>query len=98
VLRRLRVAISSGQYLTSIHALEEMADDDLFTEDEERVDLAGSLVQRQIDNWRQIDRATREPKYVIIGRYSKGDSLEVIAKIGATGKMVAVTFCREEDA
>ena len=90
-LGRVRFAILSGQYLLSIHALEEMAEDDILTEDIENVILAGKIVERQ------IDRATRERKYVIIGRDLAGDPVGVVVKIGAVGKVVVITVYREEE-
>ena len=90
-LGRFRFAIRSGQYLMSLHALEEMAEDDVLTEDVENVILAGSIVERQ------IDRATRERKYVIVGRDLAGGPVGVVAKIGAAGKVVVITVYREEE-
>lgn len=86
---RFRSLIRSGEYLLSIYALEEMAEDDVFTEDVENVILRGSIVGRQ------IDRATRERKYVFIGRDLAGDPLGLVAKIGAAGKAVVITVYRE---
>ena len=83
-LGRFRSLIRSGEYLLSIHALEEMA------EDVENVILTGSIVERQ------IDRATRERKYVFLGRDLAGDPVGVVAKIGAAGKAVILTVYREE--
>lgn len=83
-LGRFRSLIRSGEYLLSIHALEEMA------EDVENVILTGSIVERQ------IDRATRERKYVFLGRDLAGNPIGVVAKIGAAGKAVILTVYREE--
>lgn len=89
-LGRFRSFIRSGEYLLSIHALEEMAEDDVLTEDVENVILTGSIVQRQ------IDRATRERKYVFLGRDLAGDPVGVVTKIGAAGQAVILTVYREE--
>lgn len=48
-LGRFRSLIRAGEYLLSIHALEEMAEDDILTEDVENVILTGSIVERQLD-------------------------------------------------
>ena len=85
MLSRFRSLIRSGEYLLSIHALEEMAEDDVLTEDVENVILTGSIVERQ------IDRATRERKYVFLGRDLAGNPIGVVAKIGAAGKAVILT-------
>jgi hypothetical protein len=90
MLSRFRSLIRSGEYLLSIHALEEMAEDDVLTEDVENVILTGGIVERQ------IDRATRERKYVFRGRDLTGDAIGVVAKIGAAGKAVVLTVYREE--
>lgn len=89
-LGRFRSLIRSGEYLLSIHALEEMAEDDVLTEDVEDVILTGGIVERQ------IDRATRERKYVFLGRDLAGNPIGVVAKIGAVGKVVILTVYREE--
>ncbi|MDH4096883.1 MAG: DUF4258 domain-containing protein [Nitrospira sp.] len=67
-----------------------MAEDDVLTEDVENVILTGGIVERQ------IDRATREQKYVFLGRDLAGDPIGVVAKIGAVGKVVVLTVYREE--
>ena len=90
MLSRFRSLIRSGEYLLSIHALEEMAEDDVLTEDVENVILTGGIVERQ------IDRATRERKYVFLGRDLAGDPVGVVAKIGAAGTAVVLTVYREE--
>ena len=90
-LGRFRSLIRSGEYLLSIHALEEMAEDDVLTEDIENVILTGSIVERQ------IDRATREWKYIFLGGDLAGDSLGLVAKIGPVGKAVIITVYREEE-
>lgn len=90
-LGRFRALIRSGEYLLSIHALEEMGEDDLLTEDVEHVILTGSIVERQ------IDRATRERKYVIVGRDLAGGPVGLVAKIGAAGKAVVITVYRGEE-
>lgn len=89
-LGRFRSLIRSGEYLLSIHALEEMAEDDVLTEDVENVILTGGIVERQ------VDRATRERKYVFLGRDLAGNPIGVVAKIGAVGKVVILTVYREE--
>ncbi len=89
-LGRFRSLIRSGEYLLSVHVLEEMAEDDVLTEDVENVILMGRIVERQ------IDRATRERKYVFIGRDLAGDPVGLLAKIGAAGKAVVITVYREE--
>ena len=90
-LRRFRSLIRSGEYLLSIHALDEMAEDDVLTEDVENVILTGSIVERQ------VDRPTGERKYVFFGRDLTGDPVGLVAKIGAAGKAVVITVYRGEE-
>ena len=90
-LGRFRSLIRSGEYLLSIHGLEEMAEDDALTEDVENVVLAGSIVARQ------IDRATRDRKYIFTGRDLAGNPVGLVAKIGALGKAVVIAAYREDE-
>jgi len=90
-LGRFRSLIRSGDYLLSIHALEEMAGDDILTEDVVNVILTGRIAERQ------IDRATRERKYVLTGKDLAGNPVGLVAKIGAAGKALVITVYREEE-
>jgi len=90
-LARFRSLIRSGEYVLSIHALDEMADDDVLTEDVENAILTGSIIARR------IDRATRERKYVFVGRDFTGNPIGLVAKIGTAGKVVVITVYREEE-
>jgi hypothetical protein len=49
VMRQMREKIRTRQYVMTIHAEEEMADDDLSIFDVERVVLTGNIVERQQD-------------------------------------------------
>jgi len=91
VLARSRSLIRSGEYVLSIHALDEMAQDDILTEDVENVILTGSIIERQ------IDRATRDRKYVLIGRDLADCPVGLVAKIGPAGKAMVITVYREEE-
>lgn len=90
-LGRFRSLIRSGEYLFSIHALEKMAGEDILTEDVENLILTGSIVERH------IDRATRERKYVFIGKDLAGAPVGLVAKIGASGKALVITVYRPEE-
>ncbi len=89
-LRRLRVLIEAGRYVFTIHALDELAEDDLLAEEAINAVLIGSIVEVQ------SDRGTKEKKYVINGPDHAGNPVGVVMKIGATGKAVIVTVYREE--
>jgi hypothetical protein len=67
-----------------------MDEDDLLDEDIERALLTGKIVERQ------LDRATKERKYVFSGTGCDGEKVGVVLKIGSTGKAVVITAYREE--
>lgn len=68
-----------------------MGEDDVFDEDIENVILTGQIVERQ------VDRATRERKYVLTGMDRAGEPVRVVLKMGSTGKAVVITVYREEE-
>jgi hypothetical protein len=88
-LKRFRLLIRKRQYILTIHALEEMGEDDILDEDIENAILTGQIVERQ------IDRATRERKYVLTGTDCAGEPVNVLLKMGPTGKVVVITVYRE---
>ncbi len=90
-LKRFRSLVQERQYILTIHALEEMGEDDVLDEDVEHVILTGQIVERQ------VDRATRERKYVLTGTDLAGEPVGVVLKMGSTDKVVVVTVYREED-
>ena len=85
VLRQLQEKIRTNDYIMTLHAEEEMNDEDLSIFDVERILLAGEIVERQ------RDAATAESKYRIKGETVSGIEGEVIAKMGPTGKPVIIT-------
>jgi hypothetical protein len=91
VLKQLRSLIRKRQYIITTHALEEMGEDDVLAEDIENAILTGRIIDRQ------IDRATRERKYVLAGTDCSGDSVHVVLKVGPTRKAVVITVYREEE-
>ena len=68
-----------------------MGEDDVFDEDIENVILRGRIVERQ------VDRATRERKYVLTGTDVAGEPIGVVLKMGLTGKVIVITVYREEE-
>lgn len=90
-LRRFRLLVRERQYIFTIHALEEMGEDDVLDEDIENVILRGRIVERQ------VDRATRERKYILTGTDLAGEPVGVVLKMGSTGKVVVITVYREEE-
>ena len=84
-ITRIRELVRSLNYVVSLHAAEELEDDNLTILDLENIILAGSVV------WRQKDRATRETKLVIRGSTFDARTAETIVKIGHTGTLFVIT-------
>jgi hypothetical protein len=91
VLKQLRSLIRKRHYILTIHALEEMGEDDVLAEDVENAILTGQIFERQ------VDRTTRERKYVLAGTGCFGESVHVVLKVGPTRKAVVITVYREEE-
>lgn len=84
-IARIRDLVRSLNYVVSIHAAEELEDDDLTILDLENIILTGAIIARQ------RDRRTREGKCVIRGRSLADREAETIAKVGPTGTLFIVT-------
>ena len=84
-ISQLRDLIRSLNYVVSIHAAEELDDDNLTILDLENIILTGEIVKRQ------RDRQTGEVKCVIRGHTLNGLAAESIVKIGLTGRLVVIT-------
>lgn len=85
VLNRMRKLVLERRYIVTAHAYDEMAADDFAVWDVESAFLTGKIVERQ------KDRVTSENKYRLRGEALNGSSLEVVAKFGATGKLLVIT-------
>ena len=72
----------------TLHAEEEMSDDDLTIFDVERAILTGEIVERQ------KARVTGEWKYLIQGRTVANEEIVVVAEISITRKVVTITVYR----
>jgi hypothetical protein len=88
VLKQIRDKVRSRQYVMTLHAEEQMSDDELTIFDVERGLLTGEIVERQ------KDAPTGEWKYLVRGRTVAGDEISVVGKIGVTGKLVIITVYR----
>jgi len=85
ILKRMRELVRHGQFVMTTHADEADADD--FTVfDVESALLTGAIVEKQ------KDRETGEPKYVIEGQIIDGRPISVVAKCGASGRML-YSYC-----
>lgn len=85
VLQQIQEKVGQQQYVMTLHAEEEMEDDNLCIDDIEHGILTGIILERQ------SDRRTNEWKYRICGRTIDSTALEVIAKLGMTSKVVSIT-------
>ena len=87
-IAELRALVRSLRYAFSIHAAEELADENLTTLDFENVILTGSIVARQRD-W-----ATREIKCVACGSTLDGQQAESVVKVSRGGELRVITvYC-----
>lgn len=87
ILKQIREKVRQRQYVMTLHAEEEMSDDELSIFDVERSLLTGEIVERQ------KDAITGEWKYLVKGNTVAGDEMMAVAKIGPTGKLVIITVC-----
>ncbi len=85
LLNRMREKVRTRQYVMTLHAEEEMDDDELSIFDVERGILAGEIVERQ------QDRVMGEWKYLVEGETVAGNPVVVVAKLSVTGKLVIIT-------
>ncbi len=84
----MRERLRAHQYMMTLHAEEEMNDDDLSIFDIENCILTGRVVERQKDH------DTGEWKYLIQGRTLADAEIVVVAKLSLTGKWVIITVYR----
>lgn len=89
VLQDMREGIRKRQYVMTLHAEEEMVDDELSIFDVERTILTGTIVERQ------KDRHSGEWKYLIMGQVVDNQIISVVAKQSVTGKLVIITVYLE---
>jgi hypothetical protein len=75
VLRRMQEKVRTLEYVVTLHAEEEMNDDELSIFDVESGIMTGKIIERQ------RDRETGEWKYLISGRTLEDDPIVVMAKL-----------------
>ncbi|MGB9674181.1 MAG: DUF4258 domain-containing protein [Anaerolineales bacterium] len=88
ILKQIREKVRQRQYVMTLHAEEEMSDDDLSIFDVERSLLTGEIIERQ------KDAVTSEWKYLVKGNTVTGGEMMTVAKISPTGKLVIITVYR----
>ena len=89
ILNQIRENIRTRQYVMTLHADEEMDEDNLTIFDVESVILSGKIVERQ------KDKISGEWKYLVRGESLAGEPVITVTKIGPTGKLVFLTVYRE---
>ncbi len=77
--------IRTRQYIMTLHAEEEMDDDELTIFDVERAILIGEIIERQKEH------KTGEWKYLIKGHTLTDRYIMVVSKLSMTGKLVIIT-------
>ena len=88
LLQQIRSLVRQGNYVLSLHAQNEMAND-RFTEE----DLGGSILNGEIVR-RQRDRIGR-PKYVIEGAALDGRGLTAVVQLFQTRQLVVMVTIYE---
>ena len=88
ILRRMREKIRTRQYVITLHANEEMDNDNLTIYDVEHGILTGEIIERE------KDKVTAEWKYRIRGETVAGTEVEEMAKLSPTGRLVIITVYR----
>lgn len=89
ILKRMREKVRTRQYVMTLHAEEEMDEEDLSIFDVERGILRGDIIERQ------KDRTTAEWKYLVKGQTLGDDEVFVAAKLSPTGRLVIITVHTE---
>ena len=85
ILKRLRTKVLAKKYVMSIHAEEEMNDDELTIFDVEHGILTGQIIERQ------KDQHTNEWKFLVSGRTLTNSEVVIVTKLSPTGKLVIIT-------
>jgi hypothetical protein len=85
ILLRIQERIRTRRYVMTLHAEEEMNNDNLTIYDVEHGILTGQIVARQRDTM------SGEWKYCVRGKTVNDEELEVVAKLSPTGALVIIT-------
>lgn len=88
---KMRDLIRSLNYVMTIHGEEEMENDGLSILDVESAILNGDITEHQ------RDVNTAESKYLVTGKTLDDIEVTVVAKLGASGKLVIITVYKEQD-
>lgn len=89
ILQQMRECIRTRQYVMTLHATDEMYDDNLSIFDVESAVLTGLIIERQKDT------VSGAWKYVLKGRTLDEESIFVVGKISSVNKLVMITVFRD---
>lgn len=89
ILRQMQDKVRRREYVMTLHAEEEMADDGFTIFDVERTILSGEIVERQEDH------QSGEWKYLVLGKAIDGRPVTVVAKLSVTKILVIITVYLE---
>ena len=89
ILKQMREKVRTRQYVMTLHAEEEMDDDNLSIFDIESGILTGEIIECQKDT------LTADLKYLVRGQTLLGDGVVVVGKLSPTGRLVIITVYRE---
>jgi hypothetical protein len=90
ILKQMRDKVRTRQYVMTLHAEEEMAEDSLSIFDVESGILTGTIIERQ------RDRSRQEWKYLVQGETIDGGRvIVVVSKFGYAGKLIILTVYAE---
>lgn len=90
IRNQMREKIRDLEYVMTIHAEEEMENDNLSVFDIENAILTGEIVERQ------KDAETSEWKYLVSGKTLDEEDIIIAGKLSATDKLVIITVYRED--
>ncbi len=85
-LAKIQKLVCTKQYVMTLHAEEEMADDNLSIFDVERIILSGKIIERQ------KDKSSKEWKYIVRGKTISATVAAVVVKLSVSGKLVILTI------
>lgn len=88
IISRIRACVRSLNYAVSLHASEELDDDDLTIFDLENIILTGEIIERQ------RDRNTHEVKVIIRGFALEGVEAAAVVKLTLSGRLFVIAVYR----
>jgi len=90
ILSKFKQCIRENRYVVTLHAEEEIDEDELSIFDVESAILTGVIIERQKDSTKG------EWKYIIRGHAIDSSVVAIVSKLSLTDKMVIITVYRDE--